>query len=74
MSSWLNSTCTAVGEGGSDGAAGHGSGTRCSWPSRSQTRLAASSGLSQRGSEYAASIRRNSPSLSQTLRRTLRKP
>ena len=47
----VRSTCSAVGDGGSDGAARDGSGTRCSRPSRSQTRLAASSGLSQRGSE-----------------------
>ncbi len=60
-------TCAGLGDGGSAGAAGEGSGTRCRAPPLSQTRFADSSGFSQRGSEYAASISRNSPSLSHTL-------
>jgi len=60
-------TCAGLGKGGSAGAAGEGSGTRCRAPPLSQTRLADSSGFSQPGSEYAASISRNSPSLSHTL-------
>ena len=60
-------TCAAVGDGARLDAAGEGSGTRCRAPPLSQTRLADSSGFNQRGSEYAASISRNSPSLSHTL-------
>ena len=64
---WTQPTCGALGVGGSAGAVGEGSGTRCRAPPLSQTRLADSSGFSQRGRVYAASISRNSPSLSHTL-------
>ncbi len=47
-----------------------GSGTRCRHPPSSHTRRLAVSGFSHRGSAYAASISRNSPSLSHTLRST----